>query len=269
VVALAALAGWGWVLRQRRATGQSGVPVLWAAHALVIVTVSAAVLYFALRFNGGATGKYLFPAFPSMALVLAGGALAWAERVSVTRRRAARNGLAGGLMAASMLAVLYAIVGLLLPAYGPPRAPWPGEVAGAQSLEANLGGAAEVLGYRLSASDVRPGDVLRVTVYWQPLDYTPGPYTVFVHLAAAEAGVLAQQDLYPGGGTYLTDAWLLGRAFVDTYYMHIPADAPAAEAAELRLGLYDEATGERLPVSGADADGEQGWVAFGTVRVVR
>lgn len=73
----------------------------------------------------------------------------------------------------SAAASVYAIVGLLLPAYGPPRAPWPGEVASATPLQANLGGAAEVEAVRLSAASVRPGEVLRVTVYWQPLDVTP------------------------------------------------------------------------------------------------
>ncbi len=270
LVALAALAGWTLRLRRHRASEpRRWLPALarvgWAAQVLVIGVVAASVLYFALRYNGGATGKYLFPAFPSLALILGGGALAWFERPTLARYRPLA---AVALAALSACAAAYAIGGLLLPAYGPPRQPWPGEAASAAPLQADLGGAALLTGYRLSATTVRPGDVLRVTVYWQPLDFTPGPYTVFIHLAAPEAGVIAQQDIYPGGGTYLTNAWLLGRPFVDTYYLHVPVDAPATEAAELRLGLYDEATGERLPVSGAQAVPDQGWVAFGQVAVL-
>lgn len=260
LLALAALVGWFLKLRARRTTGAGG---LWAAHVLVLAVVGASVVTFALRFNGGATGKYLFPAFPSLALLLAGGALAWFERPALARWR---GWAAGALLLLSGAAMVYALFGLLLPAYGPPRQPWPGEAARATPLQADLGGAAQVVGYRLSAAEVRPGGVLRVTVYWQPLDFTPGPYTVFVHLAAPDVGVIAQQDIYPGGGTYLTDAWVLGRPFVDTYYLHLPPDAPAATA-ELRLGLYNEATGERLPVSGADAVPAQGWVSFGQVTV--
>ena len=59
---------------------------------------------------------------------------------------------------------------------------------------------------------------------------------------------------------------MLGRPFVDTYYLHLPADAPATTA-ELRLGLYDEATGERLPVSGADTAPDFGWVVLGIVTI--
>ncbi len=264
--ALAALAGW--LIKVRRHSADGAERWVWAAHLLVIGVVTASVLYFALAFNGGATGKYLFPAFPALALVLGGGALAWFERPAL-RPRHVHPWPAFGLLALSGAATVYAIVGLLLPAYGPPRQPRPGEVARATPLDANLGGAAELLGYRLSAPQVAPGEVLRVTVYWRPLDFTPGPYTVFVHLAAAELGVIAQQDLYPGGGTYLTDAWALGRTFVDTYYLHVPFDATTSGAAELRLGLYDEATGERLPVSGADAVPDQGWVTLGPVVVAR
>ena len=262
-LALVALAGWVWHGRELRGTVPGGTRPLWLMHVLVISLLFLAVWQFALVFNGGATGKYLFPAYPSLALVLAAGALHWLERPALLRWR---GWAAGALLALSAAASVYAIVGLLLPAYGPPRAPWPGDVASATPLQANLGGAAEVQAVHLSAATVRPGDVLRVTVYWQPLDFTPGPYTAFLHLVAPDGTILAQQDLYPGGGTYLTDGWVLGRPFVDTYYLHLPADAPATTA-ELRLGLYDEATGERLPVSGADTAPDFGWVVLGIVTI--
>ena len=114
-----------------------------------------------------------------------------------------------------------------------------------------LRGAARVLGYQLSAEQARPGEALRVTAYWLPQDYTPGPFTVFVHLAAPGSPPLAQVDVYPGGGTYPTDVWVPGRAFVDTYTLHVPPDAPAGPV-EVLLGLYDEQSGQRLAATGAD-----------------
>lgn len=55
--------------------------------------------------------------------------------------------------------------------------------------------------------------------------------------------------------------------FVDTYRLYLPSGLPATQAVIL-LGLYDEATGERLPVTGADAGpAENRWVEFGRVKV--
>jgi 4-amino-4-deoxy-L-arabinose transferase-like glycosyltransferase len=247
--ALAALAGLprAW----RRAASNRPDPAaraLWLLHALVVLVVTGSVLVFALRFNGGATGKYLFPAFPSLALLVAAGWLAWFSRP------AARAWAALVLLGLSLAAVLYALFGLLRPAYGPPRAPWPGELSRAQPLEADLGGAVRLLGYSLSAQQIRPGEELRLTVYWLPLDYTPGPFTVFVHLAPPGQPPLAQVDIYPGGGTYPTDSWLLGRPFVDTYTLRLPPAAPGVGTAQVLLGLYDEHTSLRLPATGADSN---------------
>jgi hypothetical protein len=233
---------------------------VWLAHGLIVVTVAVSVIIFALRSNGGATGKYLFPAFPALALLLGAGWLSWFPG-------RARGWAAGIVLLLSLAASLYAIFGLLRAAYGPPRQPWPWELARATPLDADLGGAARVQGARLSTEAVRPGDTLRVTVYWQPLDWTPSPFTVFVHLYSPEFGVIAQEDVYPGAGTYATTIWVLGQPFVDTHSLHLPADAPPGEA-QVVLGLYDEATGFRLPVTGHDA-GPVGadWVELGRVEV--
>ena len=55
---------------------------------------------------------------------------------------------------------------------------------------------------------------------------------------------------------------------MDTYYLHLPADAPAADNAQVLIGLYDEASGQRLPATGADA-GPPGtdWIEFGDIPI--
>jgi hypothetical protein len=123
----------------------------------------------------------------------------------------------------------------------------------AQPLEADLGGAARLLGYSVSAQHLRPGEALRLTVYWLPQDYTPGPFTIFVHLARSGQPPFAQVDIYPGSGTYPTDSWVLGRPFADTYTLRLPPDSLPRGTAEVLLGLYDEQTGQRLPATGASA----------------
>jgi hypothetical protein len=81
-------------------------------------------------------------------------------------------------------------------------------------------------------------------------------------------GVVAQGDLYPGGGTYPTTLWLPGRRFVDNYYLHLTRDARPAATASILFGLYDETTGQRLIATGADADpGGNNFIQLGTVAI--
>lgn len=234
---------------------------LWAVHGLTVLVITASVLAFALNFNGGATGKYLFPAFPSLAILLAAGALAWPGPRW-------RGLAAAGLLALTLAASVYALFGLLLPAYGPPRRPLPFELDRATPLEADLGGVVRLLGYHLEKDSAHPGGTYRVTVYWLPQATTPIPYTVFVHLYVPGAGTVAQRDLYPGGGTYPTTVWVPGRPFVETFYLHLPPDAPTATGAQVLIGLYDEATGQRLPATGTNA-GPPGtdWIEFGEIEI--
>ena len=234
-------------LRVRASRAWLATPAgLWALHALTVLIVTASVFTFAFSFNGGATGKYLFPAFPSLALLLGAGALSWAGP-------RARPWVTGGVLALCCAASAYAIVGLLMPAYGRPRAPYPGELARAMPVDADLSGAVRVLGYTVTPTHAEPGQTLAVTIYWQPADLTPVPYTAFVHLVSPTTGLIAQSDRYPGAGALATTLWTPGRTFVDTFHLRVPPEA-ASGAAQLMLGLYDEQTGERLFASGANAD---------------
>lgn len=233
----------------------------WRVHAVAVGFVALSVFTFALQFNGGAAGKYLFPAYPSLALLLAGGFRGW---FSTRRWPLAALGLIGLKLALS----LYALVGLILPTYGPPRAPLAWELNRLTPLEADIGETAQVLGYRLSADRLAPGQEFAVTVYWSPESLTDVPYTVFVHLYSPTLGSLAQQDIYPGAGTYATTVWSLGRPFVDTYHLQVPGDVPSVRDAQIVLGLYDEVTQQRLPVTGRDAGPpETNWVQFGTIEI--
>ena len=260
---LAALAGLVVMLRRWRASAGAwrvGAAGLWVLHLVLIGALGVSAVVYALTYRNTWQGRLWLPAYPSLALLLAAGLLAW-----VTPRRQA---LAANLLVGLAAAVgAYGLVGLILPAYGVPRAPLPFERATAQPLEAQLGPTARVVAYRLNRQTVAAGDTLDVTIYWEALAPTATPYTVFVHLFSPEYGSLAQRDTYPGRGNYPTHFWDRGRAFVDTYRLYLPAELPATTG-YIVLGLYDEATGERLPVTGANAGPpEERWVEFGEVVV--
>jgi hypothetical protein len=111
-----------------------------------------------------------------------------------------------------------------------------------------LGGQIALLGYDLKLQD----DHLNLTLYWQPTASPDVDYTTFVHLRDASNRTVAQKDAPPGNGRYPTSLWDSGETIVD------PITLPVAEVSSgdytLVVGLYDFATGQRLPVAGNPAN---------------
>lgn len=113
-------------------------------------------------------------------------------------------------------------------------------------------------GFRLSGGEnethelrLSPGDALRLSLYWQMDAPTDLPYTVFTHLVGPDGQVHGQWDNPPVRGTYPTTDWSPGESVVDQYEIPINSDAPVGEH-RLLVGLYDSATGTRLPVLNAN-----------------
>ncbi len=121
-------------------------------------------------------------------------------------------------------------------------------------LRADFGDQIRLLGYDLAENQARPGDTLHLTLYWQALRPAEASYTVFTHLLDAQERVWGQRDSIPKGGQYPTTLWAAGEVVDDRYEIAIDAEAPAGEYT-LAVGLYDAATGQRLPAF--DANGQR------------
>ena len=111
-------------------------------------------------------------------------------------------------------------------------------------------------GIRLSeaafTARARAGGEVAVRLTWQAVERPPVGYKVFVHLYAPDGRLVAQHDDFPVNEMRPTDSWHAGETIIDNHGLLLPADAPP----HLRVvvGLYDPATGERLPLtSGEDA----------------
>jgi hypothetical protein len=115
---------------------------------------------------------------------------------------------------------------------------------------AQVGDIALLAGYDLSTTQLQAGDDVTVHVYWRAAALTTTSYTVFVHLVGPEDTIIAQRDQLPAGGDRPTTGWLPGEVISDSYTLSIPAAATPGSY-RLRLGMYDAASGQRLPVSGA------------------
>ena len=116
------------------------------------------------------------------------------------------------------------------------------------SVDVRLADRAALLGYRTTDPDIGPGDSIDLTLFWQALEKMKQNYTVFVHLQAADGALVAQQDNQPVAGFYPTSRWVTGEIVRDPYRLTVPQDAPPGPY-RLLVGLYDAATGVRLPIS--------------------
>ncbi|MGD2143023.1 MAG: glycosyltransferase family 39 protein, partial [Anaerolineae bacterium] len=122
-----------------------------------------------------------------------------------------------------------------------------------QRVGARVGEAIQLVGYRLSRSEVSPGDTLLLTLYWRAESAVEEPFTVFTHLHDPSGRLVAQQDNPPKRGAHPTDSWASGSLVEDPYEIQVPPEAKPGEYT-LDTGMYDPATMERLVVKRADGE---------------
>jgi len=117
--------------------------------------------------------------------------------------------------------------------------------------DVNLGDQVTLLGYDLDAKEVKPGEDIKVTVYWQARRQIDTSYKVFVHLYDDEGSIVGQQDRVPGLGVRPTVDWEVGEVLADRYSVPLDPDIPPGTY-RLAMGMYDGGTGERLAAYGPD-----------------
>ncbi len=140
---------------------------------------------------------------------------------------------------------------------------WAGQVAGLnvqmyetrrlfvpkiQHLDIRFEQGITLVGYRLEAGTRRPGETIRLVLYWQTEARIPMDYTVFTHILDVGGVSRAQQDNAPVGGTYPTSQWAVGPIVVDSYDVSLPPDL-AAGPYTIEVGLYNWMTLNRLPTT--------------------
>jgi Ca2+/Na+ antiporter len=151
-----------------------------------------------------------------------------------------------------------------------------GQVIGVQHpAGVNLSDKVLFLGYDLVSCDtVRQGEDLHVRLYWlalQPLDVN---YSSFLHLDAAPdyATWATSDNLHPGDPQALTlvpsSNWRTTAYVRDEHRLEVPPDIPPVQYL-LRVGLYDQDTGERLMVLAEDGSATSDSITLQPVRVIR
>lgn len=119
------------------------------------------------------------------------------------------------------------------------------------AMRADLGDQVEFHGYSLESAQVEPGGLVRLTLYWRARQRMTVSYTVFTHLLGKDGSIWGQRDSIPVKGTYPTTGWVEGEVITDEYEIPVKPDAPPGDY-QIEVGLYDAATGQRLPVFDED-----------------
>jgi hypothetical protein len=109
---------------------------------------------------------------------------------------------------------------------------------------AQFGGKIRLLGHRVEERD----GALDLTLYWQAGETPDGDYQVFVHLLDGSGRMVGQSDGPPVGGYYPASTWLPGQIIADLHSVPLSGEGRPATVA---VGLYDLASGERLPAAAA------------------
>ena len=118
------------------------------------------------------------------------------------------------------------------------------------TLNAQLDDGIALVGYDLYTTyDAPEEDTLRLGLflYWQATAPISRSYKVFVHVLDADGRLVTQDDSLPALWTYGTDRWEADEIVIDFHGLLLPPD-PQPGAHTIQVGMYDEATTNRLSV---------------------
>jgi len=142
--------------------------------------------------------------------------------------------------------------------------PRPGEIP--NPLEANFGDQAMLVGYTLDRRVVRPGETVRLRLYWRALVPMETDYRVFAHVLGVENQVWANSDSYPAGGSAPTSQWEPGQIVEDVRDLTIGLTTPP-DFYDIEVGMYVPDQG-RLPVIAEDGHWLDKRLLLSKIRVV-
>lgn len=108
-------------------------------------------------------------------------------------------------------------------------------------------------GFTLNQTGFLPGETIPLTLYWHPSEMVDTSYKVFVQFLDDSSRLVAQKDQIPANGTRPTTGWVPGEFVQDDYALVLPSDV-APGSYHLITGLYNAATGDRLPLADGSGD---------------
>ena len=188
-------------------------------------------------------GRLLFPALPTIALVLA---LGWAEWMP-RRLGHRRDGLP--LIGATGLLLLAAVLPgwLIRPVYAAPELLNPEDLPpGLLLLQLYFGDEFLLHGCETEEDRVSGGQSLAITCYWEALVPTDKDYFILNHLLGRNLDPIGKEHGYPGSGRFPTSLWPENRVLPSTEWISVDEDAETPTLGRVVVGVFDPDTGEVL-----------------------
>ncbi len=234
--------------------------------ALIIHLVFPVALAFSLTrlvaIEGGLQGRQLLPALGSMAIVIMWG---WWQltpprwRIKVT----------GTLMVGLFGLALWLPFGVVAPEYIPKplltEADLPADL---HRLDWVYQDELKLVGVKLGAESVHPGERVPVTVYWQALKPMETNYSVFVHLIGRAYQTVGQFNSYPGLGLRPTRTLQPGEIVADTYPVLVDGGSTAPTRLLVEVGLFDFKEAGRPGLQAVDPNGQPVGPTVGQLKLI-
>ncbi len=139
----------------------------------------------------------------------------------------------------------YAPFGVILPAYAPPPRITPEQFAALEDvapLEVTFeNGAVKLLGYRVEAENVHPGESVRLTLFWALARSLPdADRRVSVIVIGPELKQRGLCIMTPGHGMWPLSDWRPGEIVQDSYNVVVSEDFPAPALGRFGVALWGE-----------------------------
>jgi len=198
--------------------------------------------------TSGSTGRLLFPALGSIAVLLAMGITAVVGLVPW--RVPAMPVLAAVGAAGAALAVPLAI----LPAYPQPQYVGLTQVQPERTLDYRFGNL-DLIGSTMPAGPLAPGQTVPVTLYWHAIGPIPANDAEALVLRGPDGTVLTAVDTLPGNAEVLTSQMSSQQVLVDTIPLQIPSTSPTPILSLLSVDVYPIGQPGR-PIKASDAHGQ-------------
>jgi hypothetical protein len=119
------------------------------------------------------------------------------------------------------------------------------------SLDLNYNGELKLIGYEYDRRELKPGEQLAITLYWQALKEISSDYTVQVRLVDEGSKIWAKADRTPVEGDLPTYYWQSGQIITDTHVLRIEPDTPPGRY-HIDISLIDKDKGFRPSIIADD-----------------
>lgn len=108
-----------------------------------------------------------------------------------------------------------------------------------------LGNEVQLLGYELAATEVKSGETLHLSFFWQALRQMDKDYYLLLQVRDAEGNVWAEEEFPLASKGYPTTRWVKDEMLRGQYDPLIDAEAPSGKY-QLLLNLVDRASGNKV-----------------------